>query len=169
MLKNSHCSVAITAEHRSKFAVLNRQWRRLQMSKQFSKGTKIPKTNNPTKNLHMMPRRDPVKNRYPNRLVIVIDKTNKGSFGFNDENRGSMSCSQKVWHDKDPSVLKNFRCSIFCPFPSIVTSLNERNILSNETNNKIQSTNATINLHSEQNILKRYNIHFANSLTKLLI
>ena len=76
-----------------------------------------------------MPRRDPVKNRYPNRVVIVIDKTNKGSFGFNDEKRGSMSCSQKVWHDKDPSVLKNFRCSIFCPFPSIVTSLNERNIL----------------------------------------
>ena len=77
----------------------------------------------------MMPRRDPVKNRYPNRVVIVIDKTNKGSFGFNDENRGSMSCSQKVWHDKDPSVLKNFRCSMFCPFPSIGTSLNERNIL----------------------------------------
>ena len=41
-LKNSHCSMTISAEHRSKFAAPHRQWSRLQMSEKFSSGTKTP-------------------------------------------------------------------------------------------------------------------------------
>ena len=39
-LRNPHCSMAVGAEHRSKFAALHRQWWRLQMSEKFSSGTK---------------------------------------------------------------------------------------------------------------------------------
>ena len=35
--------MAMSAEHRSKFAALLRQWWRLQMIEKFSSGTKIPK------------------------------------------------------------------------------------------------------------------------------
>ena len=38
-LKNPHCSVAMSAEHRSKFAALQWQWWRLHMSEKFSCGT----------------------------------------------------------------------------------------------------------------------------------
>ena len=30
-LKNTHCSMAMSAEHRSKFAAVHRQWRRLRV------------------------------------------------------------------------------------------------------------------------------------------
>ena len=39
-LKNPHCSMAMSAEHRSKFAAFHRQWWRLHMSEKFSSGTK---------------------------------------------------------------------------------------------------------------------------------
>ena len=39
-LKNHHCSIAITAEHRSKFAALHWSWWRLHMSEKLSSGTK---------------------------------------------------------------------------------------------------------------------------------
>ena len=52
-LKNSHCSMTISAKHRSKCPALHRQWRRLQLSKKFSKGkiksTKKKTTNQPNK------------------------------------------------------------------------------------------------------------------------
>ena len=35
-LKNSHCSMAMSVEHRSKFAALHRQWWRLHISEKFS-------------------------------------------------------------------------------------------------------------------------------------
>ena len=38
-LKRPHCSMAMSAEHRSKFAALHRQWWRLHMSVKFSSGT----------------------------------------------------------------------------------------------------------------------------------
>ena len=38
-LKNPHCSMAMSAEHRSKFAVLHRQWWRLHMREIFTSGT----------------------------------------------------------------------------------------------------------------------------------
>ena len=38
--------MAMSSEHRSKFAALHRQWWRLQMREKFSSGTKNPKTNN---------------------------------------------------------------------------------------------------------------------------
>ena len=40
-LKNPHCSMAISAEHRSKFAALHRQWWHLQMNKKFSSGFSV--------------------------------------------------------------------------------------------------------------------------------
>ena len=39
-LKNLHCSIAMSAEHRSKFASLHRQWWRLHMSEKFRSGRK---------------------------------------------------------------------------------------------------------------------------------
>ena len=47
-LKNSNCSMAMSAEHRSKIAALHRQWGRLQMSEfeKFSSGTKNSKQTN---------------------------------------------------------------------------------------------------------------------------
>ena len=44
-LKNPHCSMAMSAKHRSKFAAFNRQWWRLHMSEKFSSGTINSKTN----------------------------------------------------------------------------------------------------------------------------
>ena len=38
--------MAMTTEHRSKFAALHRQWWRLHMSEKFSSGTKNPKQKN---------------------------------------------------------------------------------------------------------------------------
>ena len=43
-LKNLHCSMAMSAEHRSKFAALHRQWLRLHMSEKFPSGSKKHKT-----------------------------------------------------------------------------------------------------------------------------
>ena len=40
--------MVISAEHRSKFAALHRQWWRLQISEQFLRGTQNPKTNKQT-------------------------------------------------------------------------------------------------------------------------
>ena len=40
-LKNPHCSMAMSAEYRSKFSALHRQWWYFQMSKKFASGTKI--------------------------------------------------------------------------------------------------------------------------------
>ena len=40
--KNPHCSMATSAEHRSKFAALHRQWWRLYMSEKFSSRTINP-------------------------------------------------------------------------------------------------------------------------------
>ena len=45
-LKNPHCSMAISAEHWSKYAALHRQWSRLHMSEKFMSGTKNPKQTN---------------------------------------------------------------------------------------------------------------------------
>ena len=45
-LKNPHCSMAMSVEHRSKFSVLHRQWWRLHISEQISSGTKNPKQTN---------------------------------------------------------------------------------------------------------------------------
>ena len=42
-LKNTHCSIAMSAEHGWKFAALHRQWRCLHMSEKFSSGMKNPK------------------------------------------------------------------------------------------------------------------------------
>ena len=42
-LENPHCSMAMSAEHRSNFAALQRQWWRLHMSEKFSSGTKNSK------------------------------------------------------------------------------------------------------------------------------
>ena len=39
-LKNPHCSMALSAEHRSTFAALHRQWCRLWMREKFFNGTK---------------------------------------------------------------------------------------------------------------------------------
>ena len=39
-LENPHCSLTMSSEHRSKFAVLHQQWLRLHMNEQFSSGTK---------------------------------------------------------------------------------------------------------------------------------
>ena len=47
-VKNPHCSMAMRAEHRSKYAALHRESWRLHVSNKFSFGTKNPKrTNNP--------------------------------------------------------------------------------------------------------------------------
>ena len=50
-LKNPHCFMAISAEHRSTFATVQRQWRRLCISEKFFRGTKNSNqpTNQPTK------------------------------------------------------------------------------------------------------------------------
>ena len=50
-LKNPHCLMAISAEHRSTFATVQRQWVRLCISEKFSRGTKNSNqpTNQPTK------------------------------------------------------------------------------------------------------------------------
>ena len=45
-LKNPYCSMAMSAEHRSKFAALHRPWWRLYMSEKFSSGTKSHKQTN---------------------------------------------------------------------------------------------------------------------------
>ena len=45
-LKNPHCPMAKSAEHKSKFAALHRQWWRPQMSEKFSSGTKNSKQTN---------------------------------------------------------------------------------------------------------------------------
>ena len=42
-LKNPHCSMAMSAKHRSKFAALQRLWGHLHMSEKFSSGTKKTK------------------------------------------------------------------------------------------------------------------------------
>ena len=42
-LKNPHCSMAMSAEYRSTFAALHRQWWRLHRSKKFLRGTKNSK------------------------------------------------------------------------------------------------------------------------------
>ena len=51
-LKNPHCSMAMSAEHRSKFAALYRQWWRLHMSETFSSGTINSKQTNKQTNKH---------------------------------------------------------------------------------------------------------------------
>ena len=43
-LKNPHCSVAMSAKYRSKFAALKRQWWRLHLSEKFSSGMKNKQT-----------------------------------------------------------------------------------------------------------------------------
>ena len=53
-LKNSHYSIAMSAEHRSKFAALRRQWWRLLMSEKFSSGTKNPTQTNKLNLYHRM-------------------------------------------------------------------------------------------------------------------
>ena len=53
-LKNPYCSIAISAEHRSKFAVLHRQWLRLQMSENISSGRKNYKLTNKQKILYVL-------------------------------------------------------------------------------------------------------------------
>ena len=45
-LKNPQCSMAMTAEHRLKFAVLHRLWWRLRMIEKFSSETINPKQTN---------------------------------------------------------------------------------------------------------------------------
>ena len=45
-LKNPHCPMAMSAEHRSKFAALYRQWWRLRMSDKFLSRTKNSKQTN---------------------------------------------------------------------------------------------------------------------------
>ena len=42
-LKNHHCSMDTSAEHRSKFAALHQQWWHMDMSEKFLSGTKKPK------------------------------------------------------------------------------------------------------------------------------
>ena len=51
-LKNPHCSMDMSAEHRSKFAALQRQWWRLHMSETFSSGTINSKQTNKQTNKH---------------------------------------------------------------------------------------------------------------------
>ena len=50
-LKNPHCSMAVCADHRSKFAALYRWWWRLQMSERFLSGTKNSKQTKHTNKL----------------------------------------------------------------------------------------------------------------------
>ena len=47
-LKNPHCSLAMSAENRSKFAALHQSWWRLHMSEKFSSGMKNYKQTNKT-------------------------------------------------------------------------------------------------------------------------
>ena len=54
MLKNPHCSMAMSAEQRSKFAALRLYWWRLHMSGKFSSGTKTPKQTNKQTNIHRL-------------------------------------------------------------------------------------------------------------------
>ena len=49
--KNPHCSMATSAEHRSKFVTLHWQWWRLHMSEKFSSGTINPKQKHNLNNL----------------------------------------------------------------------------------------------------------------------
>ena len=52
-LKNPH-HLAMSVEHRSKFAALHWQWWRLHMSEKFSSGTENPKQTNKQTNKHKM-------------------------------------------------------------------------------------------------------------------
>ena len=45
-IKNLHCSVGMSAEHRSKFEALHQQWWSLYMSEKFSSATKTLKQTN---------------------------------------------------------------------------------------------------------------------------
>ena len=45
-LKNPHCSMAMSADHRSKLGAFHRQWRFFPLSEKFSSGTKTPKQSN---------------------------------------------------------------------------------------------------------------------------
>ena len=65
-LKIPHCSVAMSAEHRSKFSLLHRQWWRLRMSEKFSSRTKTQNKHN--KNIH-------IKLTYKSSGIAILDVT----------------------------------------------------------------------------------------------
>ena len=64
--------MAVSAQHRSKFAALHRQWWRLHMSKKFSSGTETLKKNKQTNK--QTTRENGLS--YSKERIVVVEETN---------------------------------------------------------------------------------------------